>query len=640
MKYWFKFAVFFSVGLVAGVSGAWAAPVAVPEILPRSTWETPALAKLATWNPQRGGTSAAAVTGSDKAESGAGANPSGVVQKIYDYAPIERVIIHDTGCVAGRPGCNNSDLEAVTVIQNIFRFHAITRGWGDLGYHYLIDYDGKIYEGRRGGNGVRGAHLYDDRLCQNFNLGTVGVALLGNYQKQAVPEAMVESLAELVAWLSYTNGFDVTATQAATPVWSNERAVAEDGRPFCNLGQGGYNSTFLGPTVLTHHDVEAGNSDVANLNLPDLRQRAAALMLGYQKLGFESSDLSGTYIVGQGQLRKIAEPGEALTGARWLATVPLAATQLALFPLVNPPQFANDTLVTVSDLKDLPMFLIEGAERRPILAPELIEQYHLTDAPRASARALELNSYPMGTPLIFLGPVILKNTADESLYLIESGRRRHITAGIIYDELKFPGVAVIEVSSELIAAHPVGGEPLTLPDQALIKNINAAEVYMLSQGRRLLIGDPKLFDLRGYKWADVINLTSAEVMSYPFGGYVAWPDGTVLKPKDKPEVYIVAKGRLRWIKTPQVYKGLGIKDADVTKVSLAEVRFYEQAEPITKVTRDVRALLQRRTVVAFAPGLNLLNLLAQIRDQFGSLLAQVSASLPDFLINPDSAASE
>ena len=109
--------------------------------------------------------------------------------------------MHDTGCDAVNSACNNNQ-NPVATIQAMYRYHAVTRGWGDIGYNYIIDQQGRIYEGRYGGNGSRAAHVFVDRTKDNFNFGTIGITVLGNYGKIQPPEAVYQSLSRLVAWLA------------------------------------------------------------------------------------------------------------------------------------------------------------------------------------------------------------------------------------------------------------------------------------------------------------------------------------------------------------------------------------------------------------------------------------------------------
>jgi hypothetical protein len=102
-----------------------------------------------------------------------------------EYQWPEKFVIHHT---AGSDG--GSDPAAA--IRGIYYWQAVVLGWGDIGYNYLIDQAGNIYEGRFGGDGVIGAHAYRDEACAksrfgsgtreaNFNKGTIGIAILGNY---------------------------------------------------------------------------------------------------------------------------------------------------------------------------------------------------------------------------------------------------------------------------------------------------------------------------------------------------------------------------------------------------------------------------------------------------------------------------
>jgi len=83
------------------------------------------------------------------------------------YLPKKFVIHHTAG------DANTQD--PMATIRAIQYFHAVGRGWGDIGYNYLIDTKGNIYEGREGGDGVVGGHAY----MRNQN--TIGIAIIGCY---------------------------------------------------------------------------------------------------------------------------------------------------------------------------------------------------------------------------------------------------------------------------------------------------------------------------------------------------------------------------------------------------------------------------------------------------------------------------
>jgi hypothetical protein len=109
------------------------------------------------------------------------------------YATDVRVaIVHHT---AGRNGYSRA--EAAAMVKGIQLFHVQGNGWNDVGYNFLVDRFGTIYEGRFGGvdRNVIGAH------AQGFNTGSVGIALLGTYgDSNPPPAAAQDAIARLIAW--------------------------------------------------------------------------------------------------------------------------------------------------------------------------------------------------------------------------------------------------------------------------------------------------------------------------------------------------------------------------------------------------------------------------------------------------------
>jgi hypothetical protein len=115
------------------------------------------------------------------------------------YTTVTHLIVHHTATP-------NTSSDWAATVRAIWNYHAVTLGWGDIGYNYLIDPNGVIYEGRSGGDGSMGAHF----SCANGN--TMGVALLGNYSSVAPSASMMDSLERLLAEKSETFNLDPLAT--------------------------------------------------------------------------------------------------------------------------------------------------------------------------------------------------------------------------------------------------------------------------------------------------------------------------------------------------------------------------------------------------------------------------------------------
>ena len=108
------------------------------------------------------------------------------------YAPDARFsIVHHT---AGRNDYSRS--EAAAIVKGIQLYHVQGNGWNDIGYNFLVDRFGTVYEGRFGGidRNVVGAH------AQGFNTGSVGVALIGTYGSAQPSKAAQDAIARLLAW--------------------------------------------------------------------------------------------------------------------------------------------------------------------------------------------------------------------------------------------------------------------------------------------------------------------------------------------------------------------------------------------------------------------------------------------------------
>jgi flagellar hook assembly protein FlgD len=137
---------------------ALAAPVAQPAIIRRSAW---------------------------------GADESIVRGSASIAARLRFAVIHHTA------GSNSySAAQSAAIVRGIQQYHVLGNGWDDIGYNFLVDKYGQVFEGRRGGiaQNVIGAH------AGGFNTGSVGVSVLGNYDSVGFPSKAKTAVQRLLAW--------------------------------------------------------------------------------------------------------------------------------------------------------------------------------------------------------------------------------------------------------------------------------------------------------------------------------------------------------------------------------------------------------------------------------------------------------
>ncbi|MFC4064578.1 peptidoglycan recognition protein family protein [Actinoplanes subglobosus] len=123
--------------------------------------------------------------------TGWGADES-IVKEPPEYTgSVHIVFVHHT---ASGNGYDCAD--SASIVRGIERFHVKSKGWNDIGYNFLVDKCGRIFEGRGGGvhRSVLGAHTL------GFNANASAVAVIGDYRSAPIPAAARASVAQLAAY--------------------------------------------------------------------------------------------------------------------------------------------------------------------------------------------------------------------------------------------------------------------------------------------------------------------------------------------------------------------------------------------------------------------------------------------------------
>ncbi|MGI8684474.1 MAG: N-acetylmuramoyl-L-alanine amidase [Acidimicrobiales bacterium] len=206
------------------------------------------------------------------------------------FAPVTRMVVHHTVTP-------NDDPDPASTMRAMFAYHVKGNGWDDIGYNFVVDASGRVYEGRwaRGyaageaptgespdGLGVVGAH------AESENLGSVGVAVMGNFTDRAPPQAAVDAVQRILAWKADGNGID----PQGTTTWSGGRAL---------------------PTIVGHRDVGSTSCPGDQLwsRLPTIRKAVAA-----QVAQTRAAVTPGYVVVGRdGRIAPFGGAGAGLVGS-------------------------------------------------------------------------------------------------------------------------------------------------------------------------------------------------------------------------------------------------------------------------------------------------------------------------------------
>ncbi len=141
------------------------------------------------------------------------------------FAPIRKLVVHHTASA-------NNPSNPAGVVRDMYRYHVIDRGYADIGYNFVIDHKGNIYEGRWArsyapgevhdgedpdGLGVMAAH------AEGVNAGSCGVVLIGNFTSRRPTDAAVYSLVQLLAWKAARHRIDPWDSETYTGLFGQVR---------------------------------------------------------------------------------------------------------------------------------------------------------------------------------------------------------------------------------------------------------------------------------------------------------------------------------------------------------------------------------------------------------------------------------
>jgi hypothetical protein len=115
-----------------------------------------------------------------------------------EYSPdVQVLFVHHT---AGTNSYNCAD--SARIVRSIQGYHVLSNRWNDIGYNFLVDKCGNLFEGRKGGVSlpVLGAHTL------GFNTHSSAIAVIGNYSARTVPNAVRNVIAQIAAYKLGTYG--------------------------------------------------------------------------------------------------------------------------------------------------------------------------------------------------------------------------------------------------------------------------------------------------------------------------------------------------------------------------------------------------------------------------------------------------
>jgi N-acetylmuramoyl-L-alanine amidase len=176
-----------------------------------------------------------------------------------EYGSVRMAFVHHTENPNGySPG------EVPSMLRAIYAFHRYGNGWNDIGYNFVVDSYGRIFEARAGGidESVVGAH------AGGYNLVSSGVAVLGSFMGAPISTPARRALERLLAWKLSLHG---VPAQGRVTVRVNPAGASYSRFPA--------NARVSLPRIAGHRDGDSTDcpGDGLYRQLPGIRPRVALL---------------------------------------------------------------------------------------------------------------------------------------------------------------------------------------------------------------------------------------------------------------------------------------------------------------------------------------------------------------------------
>jgi len=156
----------------------------------------------------------------------------------YTQPPYTSTIINPTHCVIHYGASPDTYNDGAAIVRSYWNYHVNTNGWSDIGYNYLIDKFGNLYQGRQNTSpttqDVQGAH------AGASNAYSIGFNFLGNTDVTLPTTIQLDTAKQFLAWWFNWRGFDPTSS-ALLQLQSGGSAVV--------------------PRILGHKDTNIGGTD-------------------------------------------------------------------------------------------------------------------------------------------------------------------------------------------------------------------------------------------------------------------------------------------------------------------------------------------------------------------------------------------
>lgn len=298
-------------------------------------------------------------------------------------------------------------------------------------------------------------------------------------------------------------------------------------------------------------------------------------------------DINSAYVIEDGAAKPIVSAAVFdQLGYKWSDVLAVSDFELSLHSrgalVTRTDIHPNGSLVTAGG----PVYVLEGGKKRYIPSPGIFNaRFKSKDI--ITIPQTELDTYPLGDHIVFPDGYLIAD--DNSVYVIQGGQRRPVGHAVIFESYGFKWGMIKKATPFELSFQSVG-PTLSLPKAyysgSLVKSATKPEVYMMENGIARHVSSPNVFRSNNLNWDNILILPESVVDSYPKGEKLKFRNGTLIAGNGA--VYVIEEGKKRPFPDPKTFEGLGYKWNNIISVSSEELTLVPDGTIKTPGAIDLR----------------------------------------------------
>ncbi|MEX2392924.1 MAG: peptidoglycan recognition protein [Actinomycetota bacterium] len=506
--------------------------------------------------------------------------------------PVRLAIVHHTATAD-----SYAKSESDNIVRSIYAYHVKTNGWDDIGYNFLVDRYGQVFEGRFGGvdRTVIGAHSL------GFNTNSSGIAIIGNFASSKPPEIAMNSLKRITSWKLDLGTVDPASSLTYVSNGSNKYKKGEKvklkavsghlnvGKTACP-GSPIYNAL---PSVRTNARKDGlPKLFNARVSQPSITPNSDGIAGGSRLYGTLSSSLSWKVevidwagnvfhtVTGFGTSISVPWYGKDADGLpvrhgpyRFKITGKGSAGTLRSYYVgVNVWKWANGTFFQAQPSRRT--YILDGGKlRRPSSWQSRASRYDADELVTVSDSITK--AYAVGSTIGFREGVVARDGAQH--YVISDGKKRPTTRSVLSAK-GYNLDSIIDSGPTTLAPHATGATLAAsggYPNGAALYSSFESEAWMKSGIARPFFNSK----VRGsYKIRSIDRAGPADevITAGSTSPVIGLRDGTLVRVTDTTTIYMISDGKRRAFPSSTTFSRMGFKAENILSVTPAELALHEE----------------------------------------------------------------